>query len=129
MAKYQFRVEVQPQYLPEQSAPSQEIHSFAYKVTITNTGEVPAQLISRHWIISNAAGQTEEVRGLGVVGHQPLLQPGQSFQYTSGCRLRTASGSMHGSYFFVAEDGHRFDVPIAAFALDAGDIPASRVLH
>jgi ApaG protein len=126
MAKYQFRVDVEPHYLPEQSAPAQEIHSFAYKVTITNTGEVPAQLISRHWIISNAAGQTEEVMGLGVVGHQPLLKPGEAFQYTSGCRLRTPSGSMHGSYFFVAEDGERFEVEIPAFVLDDG---SSRVLH
>ena len=126
MAKYQFSVQVEPQYLPEQSAPAQEIHSFAYKVTITNTGEVPAQLISRHWIISNAAGQVEEVKGLGVVGHQPLLKPGEAFQYTSGCRLRTPSGSMHGSYFFVAEDGERFDVEIPAFVLDDG---SNRVLH
>jgi ApaG protein len=126
MAKYQFRVEVVPQYLPEQSAPSQGIYSFAYKVTITNTGEVAAQLISRHWTISNAQGEIEEVKGLGVVGHQPLLKPGEAFQYTSGCRLRTPAGSMEGSYFFVAEDGERFDVEIAAFALDDG---AKRVLH
>ncbi len=126
MAKYQFRVDVQPQYLPEQSAPAQGIYSFAYAITITNTGEVPAQLISRHWLIANSAGEIEEVKGLGVVGHQPLLRPGESFQYTSGCRLRTPSGSMHGSYFFVAEDGERFQVPIPAFELDDGAI---RVLH
>ena len=126
MAKYQFRVEVEPQYLPEQSAPSQGLYSFSYTITITNSGEVPAQLISRHWIIANALGEMEEVKGLGVVGHQPLLKPGEAFQYTSGCRLRTASGTMQGSYFFVAEDGHRFDVEIPAFALDDG---TSRVLH
>jgi ApaG protein len=126
MAKYQFRVEVQPQYLPEQSAPAQGVFSFAYTITITNSGEVPAQLISRHWIISNAAGEIEEVKGLGVVGHQPLLKPGEAFQYTSGCRLRTPTGTMHGSYFCVAEDGERFDVEIPAFVLDDG---ASRVLH
>jgi ApaG protein len=126
MAKYQFRIEVQPQYLPDQSAPAQSLYSFAYTITITNTGEVPAQLISRHWLIENAAGELEEVKGLGVVGHQPLLKPGEAFQYTSGCRLRTGSGSMKGSYFFVAEDGERFDVEIAAFTLDDG---ASRVLH
>ena len=129
MPKHHFTIAVEPKYLADQSAPASGLYSFAYTITIANSGEVPAQLISRHWIISDANGQTEEVKGLGVVGHQPLLQPGQSFQYTSGCRLRTPSGSMHGSYFFVAEDGHRFDVPIAAFALDAGDIPASRVLH
>jgi len=126
MAKYQFRVEFQPQYLPEQSVPEQSLYSFAYSISITNTGEVPAQLIARHWIITNGLGQTEEVKGLGVVGHQPLLKPGESFQYTSGCRLRTPSGSMQGSYFFVAEDAERFEVDIPPFVLDDG---ASRVLH
>jgi ApaG protein len=126
MAKYQFRVEVEPQYLPEQSAPAQSVFSFAYTITITNVGEVPAQLISRHWIIANAAGEVEEVKGLGVVGHQPLLKPGETFQYSSGCRLRTPSGTMQGSYFCVAEDGERFDVEIAPFVLDDG---TSRVLH
>jgi ApaG protein len=126
MAKYQFRVEVEPQFLPEQSAPEQGVFSFAYTITITNVGEVAAQLISRHWIIANAAGEMEEVKGLGVVGHQPLLKPGEAFQYTSGCRLRTPSGTMQGSYFCVAEDGERFDVEIAPFVLDDG---ASRVLH
>lgn len=126
MAKYQFRVDVQPQYLPEQSAPEQGLYSFAYTITITNSGQVPAQLISRHWRITDAQGQLEEVKGLGVVGHQPLLKPGESFEYTSGCRLRTPSGSMQGSYFCVAEDGERFEVEIPAFALDDG---SRRVLH
>jgi ApaG protein len=126
MAKYQFRVEVAPQYLPEQSAPSQGIYSFAYTITITNSGEVPSQLISRHWVITNAAGETEEVKGLGVVGQQPLLAPGEAFQYTSGCRLRTSTGSMQGSYFCVAEDGARFEVAIPPFDLDDG---SQRVLH
>ena len=126
MPKYQFRVEVQPQYLAEQSAPEQGIYGFSYTITITNTGEVAAQLISRHWIITDATNHVEEVKGLGVVGHQPLLQPGQSFQYTSGCRLRTPSGTMHGSYFCVAEDGERFEVEIAPFLLEDG---TRRVLH
>ena len=126
MAKYQFRVEIAPQFLPEQSAPSQGIYSFAYTNTITNTGEVPAQLISRHWIITDATGQIEQVKGLGVVGHQPLLKPRESFQYSSGCRLRTPSGTMHGSYFFVAEDGERFDSEVPMFVLDDG---TRRVLH
>ena len=126
MAKYQFRIDVEPQYLAEQSSPLQGLYTFAYTITITNTGEVTAQLISRHWIIANAAGEIEEVKGLGVVGRQPLLKPGEAFQYTSGCRLRTATGTMHGSYFCVAEDGERFDVPIAEFALDDG---STRVLH
>jgi len=126
MAKYSFRVQVEPQFLPEQSAPEQRIYSFAYTITVTNSGEVPAQLISRHWIIADADGGTEEVKGLGVVGHQPLLKPGEAFQYTSGCRLRTPSGTMQGSYFCVAEDGTRFDVEIPAFVLDDG---SRRVLH
>ncbi|MGH6625648.1 MAG: Co2+/Mg2+ efflux protein ApaG [Burkholderiaceae bacterium] len=131
MSKYQFIVEVEPQYLPDQSAPDEGIYGFAYTVTITNAGEVAAQLISRHWHISDAKGHSEEVKGLGVVGHQPLLKPGESFQYTSGCRLRTPSGTMHGSYFFVAEDGERFDTPIPLFVLEADDEPdpPDRVLH
>src|SRR3954465_14171405 len=126
MAKYELRVEVKPEYLPDQSAPDEGIYTFAYTITIVNIGEVPAQLISRHWLITDAGGMTEEVKGLGVVGHQPLLKPGESFQYTSGCRLRTASGIMRGTYFCVAEDGERFDVPIPPF--DLAD-PSARVLH
>ena len=126
MAKYEFEVQVVPQFLPEQSAPEQGLYSFAYTITITNSGEVPAQLISRHWIITNAHGDVEEVKGLGVVGHQPLLKPGEAFEYTSGCRLRTPTGTMQGSYFCVAEDGERFEVEIPAFALDDGE---RRVLH
>jgi ApaG protein len=127
MPRYAFKVEVQPSYLPEQSAPEKGIWSFAYTISISNAGEVPAQLISRHWIITNAIGEVEEVKGLGVVGHQPLLRPGESFEYTSGCRLRTASGTMQGSYFCVAEDGERFEVEIPPFMLDDGS--SHRVLH
>ena len=126
MAKYEFQVQVVPQFLPEQSAPEQGLYSFAYTITITNSGEIPAQLISRHWLITNAMGQVEEVKGLGVVGHQPLLKPGEAFEYTSGCRLRTPTGTMQGSYFCVAEDGERFEVDIPAFVLDDGE---RRVLH
>ncbi|MDB5957195.1 Co2+/Mg2+ efflux protein ApaG [Ramlibacter sp.] len=126
MARHAFEVQVLPQFLPEQSAPEQGIWSFAYTITITNAGEIPAQLISRHWIITNELGELEEVKGLGVVGHQPLLKPGESFEYTSGCRLRTASGSMKGSYFCVAEDGERFEVDVPEFVLDDG---RRRVLH
>jgi ApaG protein len=131
MPKYQFTCEVSPQYLPEQSAPDHGLYGFSYTVTMTNTGEVPAQLISRHWVISDANGHTEEVKGLGVVGQQPLLKPGESFQYTSGSRLRTASGTMHGSYFCVAEDGERFEAVVPLFVLEAndGNGPAGRVLH
>ena len=131
MSKYQFSCEVVPHYLPEQSSPEDNIYGFAYTVTVTNTGAVAAQLISRHWIISDANGHTEEVKGLGVVGQQPLLKPGESFQYSSGSRLHTPSGTMHGSYFFVAEDGERFESPIPMFMLEAshGSQPPERVLH
>ena len=126
MAKYQFRVEVEPAYLAEQSAPEQGVFTFSYTITITNVGEVAAQLISRHWLITDSAGAVQEVKGLGVVGHQPLLQPGQSFQYTSGCRLPTPSGTMQGSYFCVADDGERFETAIEPFLLEDG---SRRVLH
>ena len=131
MPQYQFTCEARPQYLASQSSPDDNVYCFAYNITITNTGDVAAQLISRHWIISDANGHTEEVKGLGVVGHQPLIPPGQSFQYASGCQLRTASGTMHGSYFFVAEDGERFDAPVELFVLDATGTEGvgKRVLH
>ncbi|QTD45871.1 Co2+/Mg2+ efflux protein ApaG [Ottowia testudinis] len=130
MPKYQFSVEIDPQYLPDQSEPARELFGFAYTITVHNTGEVPAQLISRHWIITDSRGHVEEVKGLGVVGQQPLLRPGEAFQYTSGSRLRTPSGTMHGSYFCVAEDGERFEVPIPMFVLDAAGGPGGgRVLH
>ncbi len=130
MPKYQILVEVQPRHLPEQSAPEQGQYVFAYTITISNTGEVPAQLIARSWNVNDANGHTEKVRGLGVVGQQPLLQPGESFEYTSGTRLRTPTGTMHGSYFFVAEDGERFDVDIPMFVLDALSASGgSRTLH
>ena len=90
---------------------------------------MPAQLISRHWIILDADGHREEVRGLGVVGHQPLLKPGEGFEYTSGCRLRTPTGTMEGTYFFVKEDGASFEVPIPRFTLDATGQTGGRVLH
>lgn len=126
MAHYALQVDVRPRYLPEQSAPEEGLYGFAYTVTITNVGDVAAQLIARHWIITNAMGQVEEVKGLGVVGQQPLLRPGEAFEYTSGCRLRTPTGTMEGSYFCVAEDGERFEVDIPAFVLDDG---SRRVLH
>ena len=135
MPKYQFRIEVEPQFLPHESEPARELYGFAYTITVHNTGEVPAQLISRHWIINDARGHTEEVKGLGVVGQQPLLKPGESFQYTSGCRLRTSSGTMHGTFHCVAEDGEPFDTPVPLFVLEAishgpsGEPLSGRVLH
>ena len=115
--RYQIRVEVQSQYLADQSAPEEGRFAFAYTVRITNTGNVSSQLISRHWLIGDESGRLVEVRGLGVVGHQPLLKPGESFEYTSGSQIGTPTGTMRGSYFFVAEDGHRFDAEINVFAL------------
>ena len=130
MPKYQFRVDVKPQFLPEQSDPSASLYMFAYTITITNTGSLAAQLISRTWNINDAQGLHEKVRGLGVVGHQPLLRSGESFEYTSGTRLRTPTGTMHGQYFGVAEDGEKFDVDIPMFVLDAlSHEPGSRNLH
>ncbi|WP_342619074.1 Co2+/Mg2+ efflux protein ApaG [Rhodoferax sp. GW822-FHT02A01] len=133
MPKYEFLVEVVPQYLPDQSNPEEALYVFAYTITITNTGEVTAQLISRTWNVNDANGHTEKVRGLGVVGQQPLLKPGQSFEYTSGTRLRTPTGTMHGSFFCVAEDGEKFDATVPMFVLDAlsGDhgLDQKRTLH
>jgi ApaG protein len=119
MSKYQFRVAVLPNYLAEQSSPQQGLYVFSYTITISNVGEVPAQLISRTWNVNDANGHTERVKGLGVIGQQPLLKPGQSFEYTSGTRLRTPTGTMHGSFFCVAEDGEKFDVDVPMFVLDA----------
>ena len=119
MSKYQFRVEVSPCFLAEQSMPEQGMYMFSYTVSIANVGAVPAQLIARTWNVNDANGHTERVRGLGVVGQQPLLKPGEVFEYTSGTRLRTPTGTMHGSFFCVAEDGEKFDTDIPMFVLDA----------
>ena len=133
MPNYQFTVEVVPQFLAEQSVPDDGLYVFAYTITITNTGEVPAQLISRTWNVNDSNGITEKVKGLGVVGQQPFLKPGQSFEYTSGTRLRTPTGTMHGSFFCVAEDGERFDADVPMFVLDAlsgnPGVGGSRTLH
>jgi ApaG protein len=119
MSKYQFRIEVTPNYLAEQSSPQQGLYVFSYTITITNVGQISAQLISRTWSVNDANGHTERVKGLGVIGQQPLLKPGQSFEYTSGTRLRTSTGTMHGSFFCVAEDGEKFDTDVPMFILDA----------
>jgi ApaG protein len=118
MSTYQFHVRVRTQYLHEQSVPEDQVYVFAYHITITNVGEVAAQLISRTWNINDADGRHQKVKGLGVVGHQPLLRPGESFEYTSGTHLATATGTMHGSFFCVAEDGEKFDVDVPMFVLD-----------
>lgn len=115
MARPEFTCTVQVQPLPEQSQHGQ--HAFAYTVHITNTGDVAAQLIARHWVILDAEGHREEVRGLAVVGHQPLLKPGASFEYTSWTRIATPTGSMHGTFFCMTEDAHPFDAPVPEFLL------------
>jgi ApaG protein len=130
MPKYQFRVEVVPQYLAEQSAPQQGLYVFSYTITLTNVGEVAAQVISRTWNVNDANGHTERIKGLGLVGQQPLLKPGQKFEYTSGTRLRTPTGTMHGSFFCVAEDGEKFDTDVPMFVLDALSASGgTRTLH
>lgn len=128
--RYQFQVQVRPRYLAQQSDPAQGLYFFAYTITIRNTGRVAAQLIARSWNVNDANGHTERVKGLGVVGHQPLLQPGEQFEYTSGTRLRTPTGTMHGSYFCVTEDGDKFDVDVPMFVLDAlSPSGGARTLH
>ncbi len=104
-------------HLPEQSDAAAGQHAFAYTVSIRNSGDVTAQLIARHWIITDANGHTEEVRGLAVVGHQPLLKPGETFEYTSWTRLATRHGTMRGTFFCMTEDAHPFDAPVAEFGL------------
>jgi len=128
--RYRFQVQVQPRYLADQSAPQQNQYFFAYTITIFNSGQVAAQLISRTWNVNDSQGHHEKVKGLGVVGHQPLLQPGEAFEYTSGTRLRTPTGTMHGSFFCVAEDGEKFDVDVPMFVLDAlSESGGTRTLH
>jgi len=122
--KYEVAVSSQTLYVPEQSDEQNGRYVFAYTITLRNTGSVPAQLISRHWIITDAGNQVQEVRGLGVVGEQPLLKPGETFEYTSGTAIATPVGTMRGSYQMVAEDGTQFDAPIPEFTLS---VP--RVLH
>ena len=111
------RVIVESQYLSERSAPARKQYVFAYRVRISNEGTSTAQLRTRHWIITDGDGKVQEVRGEGVVGEQPVLRPGQSFEYTSGCVLETPFGSMRGSYQMEVEGGEPFDAEIAPFAL------------
>jgi ApaG protein len=122
--EYDIRVSAQTQYLADQSDEKAGRYVFAYTITIRNTGNVAAQLISRHWIITDGQNKVQEVRGLGVVGEQPRLKPGEAFEYTSGTAIATPVGTMRGAYQMVAEDGTKFDAPIPEFTLS---IP--RVLH
>jgi ApaG protein len=123
-SKYQITVSPRATYIAEQSNADVDRYAFAYTITITNTGGVPAQLISRHWIITDANNLVQEVKGQGVVGAQPKLKPGESFEYTSGSVLATPVGTMRGIYQMIAEDGTRFDATIPEFTLSA-----PRVLH
>lgn len=111
------RVQVSAEFDPGRSSPNDSQWFFLYTVQITNEGQENVQLISRHWIITDAVGKVDEVRGLGVVGEQPLLAPGQSFRYTSGCPLTTPFGSMHGTYQMVDQHGGQFEIEIAPFTL------------
>ena len=121
---YRIQVEAVAEYIDAQSRPEDEHYVFAYHITVRNTGALAAQLVSRHWIITDGNGKVQEVRGLGVVGEQPTLAPGESFRYTSGCVMETPVGTMHGSYQMVAGDGHHFDAAIPPFVL-----AVPRVLH
>jgi ApaG protein len=121
---YEVTIVPKSTYVEDQSDPAKNQYVFAYTITVTNTGNVPVQLVSRHWVITDANSKVLEVKGLGVVGQQPLLKPGESFEYTSGTHLETAVGTMRGTYQMVADDGKHFDAPIPLFTLS---VP--RVLH
>ena len=123
-SKYEITVVPRATYVDDQSDPSKNQYVFAYTITITNSGSVAAQLVSRHWLITDANGKVLEVKGLGVIGQQPTLKPGESFEYSSGTHLETSVGTMRGSYQMIAEDGHAFEAPIPLFTLS---VP--RVLH
>jgi ApaG protein len=120
--QYDVRIGVDTFYVDEQSEPEQNRYVFAYTITITNTGSVPAKLLSRHWIITDANNKVQEVKGLGVVGEQPYLEPGESYRYTSAAMLETPVGCMQGSYQMLADDGVTFDAPIPAFNLSTPHI-------
>jgi ApaG protein len=117
MAKPEFRCEVRVQYLPEQSSPPDGPYAFSYTVTIRNVGDITAQLVARHWVVTDANGDREDVRGLAVVGHQPLLKPGENFEYTSWTRIPTPTGSMRGTFFCMTEAADAFDADIPEFML------------
>ena len=121
---YNIEVSVETVYVAEHSEPEEDRFVFAYTITLVNRGSVSAQLLSRHWVITDADSQIEEVRGEGVVGEQPVLKPGEGFRYTSGAVIETPVGTMHGSYQMIAEDGQQFDATIPQFVLSA-----PRTLH
>jgi ApaG protein len=116
-SQHKIRVEVDTSYLADQSDPKDKRYVFSYTITIRNEGQVPARLLTRHWVITDSNGKVQEVRGEGVVGEQPYLKPGQGFRYSSGAVLETPVGAMQGSYQMVSDEGDHFDAPIAAFRL------------
>jgi ApaG protein len=117
MAKPEFTCSVRVSYLPEQSQPPHGPFAFSYQVTIRNTGDITAQLVARHWVVTDADGKVEEVRGLAVVGHQPLLRPGEQFEYTSWTRVATPHGQMRGTFHCMTEDARAFEADVPAFEL------------
>jgi len=117
MAKPEFTCEVRVQYLPEQSEPPDGPYAFAYTVLIRNSGDITAQLVARHWVVTDADGNVEDVRGLAVVGHQPLLKPGETFEYSSWTRIPTPHGQMRGTFFCMTEEAHPFDAAVPEFQL------------
>jgi ApaG protein len=117
MARPEFTVSVKVSYLEEQSNPAGGVFAFAYAITIVNSGDVTAQLVARHWLITDAHGHVDEVRGLAVVGHQPLLKPGERFEYTSWARIATPQGTMRGTFFCMTEDARPFDAAVPEFML------------
>ena len=138
MPTYEFQIEANANFDAQASSPEDSRYRFAYTITVTNIGEVAAQLIARHWLITDAFEERQEVHGLGIIGRQPLLQPGEIFRYSSSCELRTPSGHMQGVYICITEDGQVFEAPIARFALNAQHTPgaahalsqpSSRTLH
>lgn len=118
------QIDVNTRFLPDQSTPEQNRYAFAYTITITNKGRAPAQLVSRHWLITHGNGKIDEVRGPGVVGETPRLMPGEAFEYTSGAILEAPVGTMEGSYQMVTDEGEQFEAPIKRFVLSM-----PRVLH
>lgn len=117
MSRPEFRCTVVVQHLADRSDPQDDQYAFAYTVTIENSGDIAAQLVARHWVITDAHGHVDEVRGLAVVGHQPLLKPGERFEYTSWTRIATPQGTMRGTYFCMTEDAQPFDAPVPEFML------------
>lgn len=121
---YAIDINVESRFLPDQSEPAEDRYVFTYTVSLKNRGALAAQLLTRHWVITDAEGRTEEVHGDGVIGEQPHMFPGGAYQYSSGAVLKTAVGTMHGSYLMEAADGTRFEAPIPSFVLS---VP--RTLH